>query len=80
MFVSHNFRASCRHLGINFQPARKATGSDKPHIERMFGSVASLFAQFVSGYTGPTPTGAAGTSRASRCGRCWSCRNCWTSG
>ena len=34
-----NFRASCRHLGINFQPAHKATGSDKPHIERLFGSV-----------------------------------------
>lgn len=28
---------------------------DKPHIERLFGSVASLFAQFVSGYTGSNP-------------------------
>jgi len=55
VYVSRNFRASCRHLGINFQPARKATGSDKPHIERLFGSVASLFAQFVSGYTGSNP-------------------------
>lgn len=25
---------------------------DKGHIERMLGSVASLFAQFVAGYTG----------------------------
>ena len=55
IYISRNFRASCRHLGINFQPARKATGSDKPHIERLFGSVASLFAQFVSGYTGSNP-------------------------
>jgi hypothetical protein len=55
VYVSRNFRASCRHLGINFQPARKATGSDKPHIERLFGSVASLFTQFVSGYTGSNP-------------------------
>ena len=55
IYISRNFRASCRHLGINFQPARKATGSDKPHIERLFGSVASLFAQFVSGYTGSGP-------------------------
>ncbi|MDQ1247716.1 MAG: putative transposase [Actinomycetota bacterium] len=55
VYISRNFRASCRHLGINFQPARKATGSDKPHIERLFGSVASLFAQFVSGYTGSNP-------------------------
>ena len=35
VFVSRNFRASCRHLGINFQPAHKATRSDKPHIERL---------------------------------------------
>lgn len=55
VYVSRNFRAACRHLGVNFQPARKATGSDKPHIERLFGSVASLFAQFVSGYTGSNP-------------------------
>ena len=55
VYISRNFRASCRHLGISFQPARKATGSDKPHIERLFGSVASLFAQFVSGYTGSSP-------------------------
>ena len=55
VYISRNFRASCRHLGINFQPARMATGSDKPHIERLFGSVASLFAQFVSGYTGSNP-------------------------
>jgi hypothetical protein len=55
VFISRNFRASCRHLGINFQPARKATGSDKPHIERTFASVGSLFAQFVAGYTGSNP-------------------------
>jgi hypothetical protein len=54
VFISRNFRA-CRHLGINFQPARKATGSDKPHIERAFASVGSLFAQFVAGYTGSNP-------------------------
>jgi hypothetical protein len=55
VFVSHNFRASCRFLGINFQPAHQATPTDKPHIERMLGSVASLFAQFVAGYTGSGP-------------------------
>jgi hypothetical protein len=52
VFVSESFRASCEFLGISFQPARKATGTDKPHIERMLGSVATLFAQYVSGYTG----------------------------
>ena len=55
VFVSRNFRASCAYLGISLQPAHKATGTDKPHIERTLGSVASLFAQFVAGYTGRSP-------------------------
>jgi len=32
VFVSDNFRASCRHLGISIQPAHLATGSDKPRV------------------------------------------------
>ena len=52
VFVSESFKASCAFLGISFQPARKATGTDKPHIERTLGSVATMFAQYVSGYTG----------------------------
>lgn len=52
VFVSANFRSSCRHLGISIQPAHLATGSDKPNIERLFGSVGSLFCQFVAGYLG----------------------------
>lgn len=55
VFVSRNFRASCRFLGINFQPAHEGTPTDKPHIERTLGSVATLFAQFVAGYTGSGP-------------------------
>ena len=39
-------------LGITLQPAHPQTPTDKPHIERTLGSVASLFAQFVSGYLG----------------------------
>nr|WP_266731646.1 Mu transposase C-terminal domain-containing protein [Streptomyces platensis] len=54
VFVSHNFRASCRYLGINLQPAHKATPTDKGTIEKTLGSVATLFAQFVAGYTGST--------------------------
>jgi hypothetical protein len=30
VFVSESFKASCAFLGISFQPARKATGTDKP--------------------------------------------------
>ncbi|MGF1431902.1 Mu transposase C-terminal domain-containing protein [Kitasatospora sp. LaBMicrA B282] len=52
VFVSRTFRASCRFLGINLQPAHKATPSDKGTIEKTLASVASLFAQFVAGYTG----------------------------
>jgi len=55
VFMSRNFRASCAYLGISIQPARKATGTDKPHIERTLGSVATLFAQFAAGYTGRSP-------------------------
>lgn len=55
VFVSANFRAACRHLGITIQPAHLASGAEKPHIERYFHSVGSLFCQFVSGYTGANP-------------------------
>jgi putative transposase len=55
VFVSESFKASCAFLGVSFQPARKATGTDKPHIERTLGSVATLFAQYVSGYAGRSP-------------------------
>ncbi len=52
VFVSGSFRSSCRHLGISIQPAHLATGSDKPHIEKMFSSLGTLFCQFAAGYLG----------------------------
>ena len=52
VFVSAAFRSACRHLGISIQPAHLGSGSEKGHIERYFGSVASLFCQFASGYAG----------------------------
>ena len=58
--------ASCEFLGINVQPARKATGTDKSHIERTLGSVASLFAQYAAGYTGRSPNIAGGVPRTPR--------------
>ncbi|TQE15645.1 integrase [Streptomyces ipomoeae] len=51
-FISDNFRNACRHLGISFQPAHPDTPTDKPHIERTLGSVSTMFAQYVAGYTG----------------------------
>jgi hypothetical protein len=55
VFISESFKASCAFLGISFQPARKAAGTGKPHIEKMLGSVAAMFARYVSGYTGRSP-------------------------
>jgi len=52
VFVSAAFRSACRHLGISVQPAHLGSGSEKGHIERHFGTVASLFSQFASGYLG----------------------------
>jgi hypothetical protein len=51
-FISHTFRASCRFLGINLQPVRKGTPTDKPHVERTILSVGTLFAQYLAGYVG----------------------------
>jgi len=52
VFISRNFRASCASLGINFQPTHPGSPAEKPHIEKMMSAVGTLFAQFVSGYTG----------------------------
>ena len=38
--------------GVSIQPAHLTTGSDKPHIEKMFSSLATLFCQFAVGYLG----------------------------
>jgi transposase InsO family protein len=55
VFVSAAFRSACRYLGISIQPTHLGSGSEKGHIERYFGSVASLFCQFASGYAGRSP-------------------------
>ncbi|GAA2126820.1 DDE-type integrase/transposase/recombinase [Kitasatospora saccharophila] len=52
VFVSRNFRSSCRFLEIDFQPTHKGAPFQKGHIEKMLGSVATMFAQFLPGHTG----------------------------
>jgi putative transposase len=52
VFISHNFRASCQQLGIDFQPCHPGSPAQKPHTEKMMSSVATLFAQYVRGYFG----------------------------
>lgn len=51
-FLSKNFHAACNALGIEVIHAPPRTPTHKPHIERTLESAASLFAQFLPGYTG----------------------------
>lgn len=52
VYLSAAFRSACGSLGVSLQPAHPQTPTDKPIIERTLGSVSSLFAQHVAGYTG----------------------------
>ncbi|MEV7868873.1 transposase [Streptomyces sp. NPDC088124] len=51
-FISDTFRSACQSLGISFQPAHPDTPTDKPHIEKTLGSVATMFVQHVAGHKG----------------------------
>lgn len=52
VFISAATRAACESLGISVQPVPPANGPAKGHVERPFGSVNSLFCQWLPGYTG----------------------------
>ncbi|WP_438453351.1 transposase [Streptomyces asiaticus] len=52
VFVSPATQAACESLGISLQPVPPANGPAKGHVERSFGSVNSLFCQWLPGYTG----------------------------
>ncbi|KAA0021375.1 Mu transposase C-terminal domain-containing protein [Antrihabitans cavernicola] len=52
VFVSNTFRSACRTLGVTIQPAHPDTPTDKGIVERTLGSVATLFAEKVTGYLG----------------------------
>ncbi|WP_343243912.1 transposase [Streptomyces sp. SID13726] len=51
-YISETFRSACQALGISFQPAHPDTPTDKPHIEKTLGSVATMFAQYLPGHKG----------------------------
>ena len=53
VFVSTTFLAACERLQISVMLAAPRTPTDKPHVERLFGSINSLFVQYLAGYTGP---------------------------
>jgi putative transposase len=52
VYLSQAFQAACRAMGVNFQPTHEGSPWEKGTVERTFASVASLFAQYVAGYTG----------------------------
>ncbi|MFI5867090.1 transposase [Streptomyces sp. NPDC051546] len=52
VFVSRCFLAAAEHLGISVQPCPPASGHAKAQVERGFGAIGTLFAQYVAGYTG----------------------------
>ncbi|MFF7599318.1 Mu transposase C-terminal domain-containing protein [Streptomyces mirabilis] len=51
-YISDTFRSACQSLGISFQPAHPDTPTDKPHIEKTLGSVATMFVQRLPGHKG----------------------------
>ncbi|RNG17861.1 transposase [Streptomyces botrytidirepellens] len=52
VFAGQAFFDACNYLGISVRPARRRTPTDKGIVERTFGSVKSLFSQYVNTYTG----------------------------
>jgi hypothetical protein len=52
VFVSTAFLAACETLGVSVQPAPPRSPAAKGSVERTFGSINTLFAQHVAGYTG----------------------------
>jgi len=52
VYLSQAFQAACRAMGVNFQPTHEGSPWEKGAVERTFASIASLFAQYVAGYTG----------------------------
>lgn len=51
-YLSTHFRAACETLGISLITAAPHTPTDKPHVERTFESIASLFLLHARGYVG----------------------------
>ena len=55
VFISETFTRACARLGISVQRARPRTPTDKSVAEATFGSVNTLLAQHLAGYTGRNP-------------------------
>lgn len=51
-YDSATFRSALQRFGIDLTLSAPHTPTDKPHVERTFGSINSLFTQHLPGYTG----------------------------
>lgn len=51
-YISKHFREVCEALNISLITAAPHTPTDKPHVERAFGAINSLFLQYAKGYVG----------------------------
>ncbi|WP_061016116.1 Mu transposase C-terminal domain-containing protein, partial [Microbacterium sp. CCH5-D1] len=51
-YLSKHFRAACEALQISLITSAPHTPTDKPHVERTFKSIHSLFLQYAKGYVG----------------------------
>jgi putative transposase len=54
-YISHAFEAALEMHGIDISYSPPHTPTTKAIIERNFGSIASLFTQYLKGYTGRSP-------------------------
>ena len=50
--LGRTFTAACQRLQISVVKSAPRTPTDKPHIERLFSAVNTLFVQYLAGYTG----------------------------
>lgn len=56
VYVGRTFLAACERLQISVVKSAPRTPTDKPHIERLFSAVNTLFVQHLAGYTGRSVT------------------------
>jgi putative transposase len=56
VYIGNTFTAACERLQISIPKANPRTGSDKPHIERFFRALNTMFCQHLPGYVGSNVT------------------------
>ena len=52
IYVSDAMRSACQRLGASIPRARAYQATDKAHVERLFGTIQTMFAEHVAGYKG----------------------------